>query len=100
MTIIELTDARAKIRYLEADAMIAWRADSLRIKAEAERDAKAKVVGEKAAATPICICGHGADQHETQGVGGAVCMLSGCGCGGYKCFSEPDPSRIVIPKFP
>lgn len=40
LTVIELADARAKIRYLEADAMISWRAISLRLNAEANAKAK------------------------------------------------------------
>ena len=90
LTVIELADARAKIRYLEADAMVAWRAQSLKINAEAnaaaERAAKAE-----AAATLICDCGHSVTQHKDHGVDGITCMLSSCGC---KSFGPP---RIVRP---
>lgn len=88
LTIVELADARAKIRYLEADAMIAWRAESLRInaeiKADAERAAKVDAAGAKAEATPICGCGHSATQHEAKDFGDSVCMLDSCMCKRYQ----------------
>lgn len=41
-TIVELADAKAKIRYLEADAMIYWRVESARQQVEAMINAKAE----------------------------------------------------------
>lgn len=93
LTIIELADARAKIRYLEADAMIAWRAESLRINADvaaAERAAKVKEAGDKAADTPICVCGHSVIQHEA-----GICTLDACGCDDY--VGRSGPPLIVAP---
>ena len=83
ITVVELADARAKIRYLEADAMITWRAKSLKINADAARAAKVEVAGAKAAATPICVCGHSVTQHELRDFKDAPCMLSSCGCKAY-----------------
>lgn len=93
LTVIELADARAKIRYLEADAMISWRVQSLKIQAEAEAAAKAELAGDKAAATPICVCGHSVIQHDMDELG--TCTLSGCGCKSYT--SRPGAPRIVAP---
>lgn len=50
LTVTDLADARAKIRYLEADAMISWRAISLRLNAEAK--AQAAKADEKPEAEP------------------------------------------------
>ena len=93
ITVVELADARAKIRYLEADAMIVWRGESLRINADAARAAKVEAAGAKAEATAICVCGHHAAQHKA--IGDDACMLTDCGCKRYD--RQADAPRIVMP---
>lgn len=99
LTVVDLAAARAKIRYLEADAMLAWRTHSLKInaeaKADAERAAKAEVAGQKAAATPICVCNHDALQHGSDDPDDVSCALPGCDCTRYK--RQADAPRIIRP---
>lgn len=92
LTIIELADARAKIRYLEADAMIVWRAQSLKINAEAARETDPQP-------GRLCGCGHGVHAHDQNNSGGLL-GCARCGCMLWDEGDEPEPSRIVIPEFP
>ena len=54
ITVVDIAKARAKLRYLEADAMLHWRLVSL----QQQRDAAELL-------RLVCVCGHGPDQHDT-----------------------------------
>lgn len=99
LTIVELTDARAKIRYLEADAMCTWRRESLRIQAEAEAKAREGVKPEaepSGIVTPgarVCRCGHGVNAHD-QNNRSQLLSCTQCGC---TAWGEADAPRIIKP---
>lgn len=66
-TIMEMADAKAKLRYLEADAMISWRAESAEIQRRVIAERKA------AASANACICGHDPALHQpTQTLAGVL----------------------------
>ena len=97
LTIIELADARAKIRYLEADAMISWRAQSLKINAEAARTAKAEVAKvERPLEHVVCDCGHSVNSHD-QNNNGKLLGCARCACSEWnQKLHDPNPDAEPV----
>lgn len=99
LTLIELADARAKIRYLEADAMISWRSISLRMNAEAKTKADAKPEA-KAREQPetmnrVCQCGHAAIGHARDKEG-KLMGCTQCYCSLWNPDTKPEATLTCV----
>lgn len=82
VSVIDIAEARAKLRYLEADAMIAWRAESLQMQAEMMAVAQASEY--------VCVCGHEPEDHGRQRQ-----ACAHCNCEGYA--QRPETPSITVP---